>query len=678
MKKLIYIIISLFAITGCTDNFEEINKNPNKLYQVEFNYVFPGVVYRSMNNLGELNYSYLMTYSRYVVLQAFCGARQDEGDGYYNRFYVGILKDLESAIKEYEGKKGFENRLAVVKTWKAYTYYIMASMYGGVAMSDALLTYETKIEYSYDTEEQVYTQILALLDEAVALYNPDTQFKTTDIISPDPVFGVNSTPKWRKFANSMMLNIALHAQNLNMSLAKTYVEKAMKNEDWLIASGDENVTPRWGTNINADVSFYYDRIWRGIDAGQSQFEQTLYPAMGEYFATYLFSFKDPRMQEYFETSNFRAGTSDRPYLFSDTITRPHICDRVGTNRCEFYNAHQADGLNPYRRDSITAQYSVPYVPMSELPYMAFNWEAELVSVTGTERYSDPLLSMSSRYNPSYIKKEFVDRAAPLPILSFADVCFMKAEASILFGVGKKSAEEYYNDGIRASFTQYNILAKAAAYMQQDGVKWNTSKTGFGDRRGLYTAQINGQGGNENHLEQIYKQRYFAGYLNFLEAWNLERRTRSLRFPPFLASGTSSSVEGVNSTYNYSMERFIYPRNEMSQNNTQYQKALENLKAVSPFYRNDRWGDNIFTSLGFSRKNPDLDTAEGKYVGNKRIIFNAAYLSHPYGLTYEEVLAKAKEMTGDTNETRALMMAFSYSRSNEKFLRTYLTIDLTEK
>jgi hypothetical protein len=672
-RKTIYTILSVFiflaSMSRCTDQFEDINKDPNKLYLVEFNYVFPGVVYRSMNNLGELNFNYLMTYSRYVVLQAFCGPRQDEGDGFYNRFYVQVLKDLEDAIKAYEGKEGFENRLAVVKTWKAYTYYIMASMYGGVAMSDALLTEESKTEYRYDTEEEVYTQILALLDEAITLYNPQTLY-TTDVISPDPVFGAGSSiGKWRKFANSMRLNIALQIQNLSPELARSYAEKAMAQEDWLIASNDENVAPHWGTNINADVSYYYDRLLRSIESGANQFDQTLYPGMGEYFATYLFTFNDPRKEEYFEVTNAYAGTADKPYLFTDTITRPHICARTGADRCPDYAEHQADGLNDFRRDSLLAQYTVPYVPVAELPFMAFNWEAALIDVTGTGTYQDPLLSLSSKYNPSYVKKKFIDKTAALPILSYTDVCFLKAEAKIRYNLGRSSAETYYNEGINASFIQYSIAAKAPDYLKQDGVKWNTDKTGFSDRRRLYTAQINGQGGDENHLEQIYKQRYFAGYLNFLEAWNLERRTRILSFPPFLANGTSGSVEGTHSTYNYSMERFVYPRTEISQNEAQYRRAIENLKNVSPFFREERWGDNIFTSLGFSKLNPDLATADAKYVGNKRIAFYADYFAHTYGATFEEMLAKAKEMTGETNETKALTKAFNYKAG--QVISTYI-------
>ena len=662
IRKIFYMIISVFMMTQfveCTDHFEDVNKNPHVLYSVDFNYIFPGTIYRSMNNLSELNFDYLMTYSRYAVIQAFCGPRQNEGDGFYQRFYVYILRDLEQAEKEYEGLEGFENRLAVVKTWKAYTYYIMACMYGGIAMSDAMLTYENKTSYKYDTEEQAYTQILELLDEAIELYNPQTQFASTDVISPDVVFGAGvNTVKWRKFANSMRLNIGLHVQNLNPVLAETYVRKAMEQEDWLIASNDENVSPQYGTNLNNDESFYYNRLLKPIEERPTEFNATIYPAMNEYFAIYLFTFKDPRMEEYFERSNALGSATDELFAFADTITKPHNCLKNNPGKCPDYDKHQADGLNEFRRDSILVDYTVPYVPHSELVYMPFNWEADFISPTSTERLQDPLLSMP-KFAPSYIKKNFLTKDASIPILSFADICFLKAEANILYGVGQKSAEQYYNDGINASFAQYGIATKAADYMKQDGVKWNTNKTGYADRRGLYTVSINGEGGDKNHLEQIYKQHYFAGFGNFLEAWNLERRTRVLCFPPFLASGVSSGVEGANSTYNYSMERFIYPRTEISQNATEYYKAIDNLRAVSPFFREDRWGDNIFTSLGFAKKNPDLETADAKYVGNKRIRFYAGYFSHFYGTTYEEMAAKAVEMTGDNNVTRALVRAFNY-------------------
>lgn len=253
-------------------------------------------------------------------------------------------------------------------------------------------------------------------------------------------------------------------------------------------------------------------------------------------------------------------------------------------------------------------------------------------------------------------------------MNWADACFLQAEAKIKFGLGAKSAQDYYEQGIQASFAQYNI-AGVSDYMKQNGIKWGTDGVGFKDSRGLYQANINGSNGEEGQLEQIYKQRYIADFFNGIEGWNLERRTRVLQFPPFFSRGQSTQVEGVDNTYNYWTERMIYPLTESYQNKTEYYKAVANLQKVSPYARSDRWGDNVFTSLGFTKKNPGLETADDLYLGNKVITFRAAYFEHMYGTTYEDMVQKAKEISGETNDSKALSKALDYQFVSK--LKTYL-------
>lgn len=671
-KHILSLLLAIVLLINgsCTDRFEDINRNPNKFYSIDINQIFPGTVLRTMQTVGELNLNYLMTWSRYATRQAFCGPRQDVGSGNYQKFYVDILRDLENLESEYEGKVGFENRHAIVKTWKAYCYYVMVSLYGGIPMSDAILNDENKTEYRYDTEKEVYTQILDLLSDATELYNPTTTF-TADVLSPDPVFGGSgNTISWRKFANTLRLNIAMQIQNIDPELSRKNAAAALAHEDWLISSNSENVAPHWGTSIADDVSRYWEILWKDIEGGKSTFQQSTYPGMGEYFSLYLYTFKDPRMQEWFEPGNSTSlgcSATEKPYLYTDTITRPHNCVKTGTNKCPNYAAHQADGLNSYRRDSLLVQYTIPYTPIRELVYIAQGWEVELVDPTNptSARYSDPLETRSN-YNPSFLKKKFTDKNCSLPIISYTDVCFLKAEAAALYGLGSQSAQSYYEEGIRASFDQLGISGKAAEYMSQNGVRWNTNKIGYSDRRNLYRAKVDGT------LDQIYKQRYFAGVTNFLEGWNLERRTRAFDFPPFF-SGSFSDVEGSDGTYNYCSERLIYPKTEISQNRTQYYAAIENLRATSPWFRPEQEGNNIFTSLEFAKKIPNIGTADSRYK-NLRIIYHAGYLSHYFGITYEEMLAKALATTGETNPSKAMTKAYNYTET--KVLSTYLnsTID----
>jgi hypothetical protein len=659
MKKITCLITLALLIMGagysCTDDFEDINKNKDKFYSVDLNNVFPGTVKRSMHLIGEVNYNKLLNFSRYGIVQSGTNPSQETGDSYFNQFYVGIIRDLEILDRDYSGKEGYENRAAIVKTWKSYIYYMMVSMYGSVPMSVAIAEgNENKRSYKYDTEPEIYTQILELLTEADELFDPSTPY-ANDFLDPDLVFGgatygKSDITKWQKFANTLRLNIALHVQNLLPDLSKKQALELMSNESKLISSVNENVKLQWGNDEAMSASYYYTRFIKGV----TSFSSGQYPAISEYFSLYLFSFNDPRISAYCKKSNELGSSTTKPFLYVDTITRPHLCTRKD---CREYTEHIADGYNDLRYDSILVEYSMPYVPMVELNSLAFGWAWEFVP-DKTYTYFDPLARTSDPYNHSFIQDDFLKEQASMVLLNWADACFLLAEAELLYGTDDR-AKTYYEQGIRASMAQYGRTQMADDYLNQDGVKWNTSANGYADRRLLYRAAINGEGGKENHLEQVYKQRYIAGFFNGLEGWNLERRTRTLRFPPFFSNGASMSVTGANTTYNYFTERFIYPLSEQSKNKEAYYQGIENLRAVSPFFREDRWGDNVFTSLGFAKLNPDLATADAKYFGAKRIVSTCEYFNNKYGATYEEVVATAKSMSGETNETKALTKAFNY-------------------
>lgn len=674
MKKINFIVLTAlfsFFLFSCTKEFEEINTNKNKFYDVDANSLFPGTVSRTMKLIGELNYNKLLNFSRYGVVNWATNPSQDIGDSYYNQFYVGIIRDLESLERSYSGKPDFQNRLAIVKTWKSYMYYMLASIYGSVPMSEAIADgSENKRSYKYDTEQDIYTNILNSLAEAGALYNIASPAKG-DYLTTDPVFGIGSygnsdLVKWQKFTNTLRLNIALHVQNISMDLAREHALAVMQDESKLISSVTDIVKLQWGKDADMSASFYFNRF-----KGQTTFSESTYPGINEYFAIYLFSYNDPRIASYAQLGNAMAPANTAPFMYTDTLTRKHadFCRNVPSDSehyCTSYAQHQ-DGLNNLRIDSILVDYTMPYVPLVEGNSLAFGWEWEYVP--GRDyRYSDPLTRKSSPYNYSFVHNDFLKEDASLVLLNWADACFLKAEAEMLFGSPAK-AQQYYEDGIRASFAQYGLSSSVDDYMAQDGIKWNTSGRGYADRRLLYRANINGNGGKDNHLEQIYKQRYFAGFFNGLEGWNLERRTRVLRFPPFFANGAASDVEGYNSVYNYWTERFIYPLVEQNKNQEAYYQGIENLKAVSPYYRGDRWGDNVYTSLGFSKLNPDIAIANYLWGGNKRLRSNAEYFNKKYGENYEEVVLTAKQMTGDSDARTALKKAFNFNF--RQLLKTYI-------
>lgn len=74
-------------------------------------------------------------------------------------------------------------------------------------------------------------------------------------------------------------------------------------------------------------------------------------------------------------------------------------------------------------------------------------------------------------NRCYINPRYYAMDATMPLLRWADACFLCAEAKVKFDLGSKDAQTYYEEGIRASFEENGLSASSAAYMAQEGIAW---------------------------------------------------------------------------------------------------------------------------------------------------------------------------------------------------------------
>jgi hypothetical protein len=266
-----------------------------------------------------------------------------------------------------------------------------------------------------------------------------------------------------------------------------------------------------------------------------------------------------------------------------------------------------------------------------------------------------------------VAEKFTAENAQVVMLSWADACFLQAEAALYLGLSDADAQKYYENGIKASFAQHGVTAadSISAYLAQPGIAWRTDGIGYSDNRQLYRASIMGASGqkdlngveiNEGALDQIYKQRWMADFFNGLEGWNLERRTRAMNFLPFFNAGRSTDVEGVNASYNYWTERYIFPRSELNNNKASYYDAIVKLQENSDYTQPFNEGNNVFTSLGFAKKIPDIESANQRFGQSRQMKNHCEYFSHYYGATYEkmeEVFIKASGRTSVNMITRPL-------------------------
>lgn len=153
-------------------------------------------------------------------------------------FYRDILNDLQAARTKIEEDEGLEegvkqNQLASVEVITVMAYSMLVNLFGDIPYTDALDSENT--QPTYDDAETVYMDLMARLDTAIGMFDPESAgFGTADIYygsAADPI------ESWIRFANSLKLRMAITIADVNPSAAETAIVEAAPNA---ISSNEEN------------------------------------------------------------------------------------------------------------------------------------------------------------------------------------------------------------------------------------------------------------------------------------------------------------------------------------------------------------------------------------------------------------------------------------------------------
>ena len=217
MKNFVKLLVVIsFFIVGCTEDFLDVNVNPNNLPTATPSYVFTNALNTSTVNVMNVNeigsyWSGLWTQSNSYILSPttfnyqFTNGDFNFWDGIYNNLqdYQYVINNAVSNDQKYLSGPS--------KIMKAYLFHQLVDMYGDVPYTDALKGVEN-LAPKLDNQKTVYETLITLLDEAIAetKANPfSSAFTSSDIVFK----GSNS--KWVKFANSLKLRILVHQSRVS-------------------------------------------------------------------------------------------------------------------------------------------------------------------------------------------------------------------------------------------------------------------------------------------------------------------------------------------------------------------------------------------------------------------------------------------------------------------------------
>ncbi|HAN00139.1 MAG TPA: hypothetical protein DCQ26_16185 [Marinilabiliales bacterium] len=498
MKLKIYIIIIFgILVSSCTSNFEEINENPNYPATTDAAYLFNYVTKEGAGEYGIIT-SYNYTYIQSWIMQtsAVWGNSTMPPYTLFDQYRINLLWEyyysdllLNCTALELLTSENPEdvNKYQVARIWKVFNFHKVTDLWGDVPYSKAwkaLTDYSAEaLKPAYDTQEDIYTTMLAILDEAAKGIDLSKPFYSNDMIFDGDL------DKWIKFANSLRLRLAIRSGN-------EAVVSGIIIQNNLISTNEESAMFSYITSQEW-WNPYYD-LW--IDSKEST------PKISELLKLQLESTGDPRLPIY-----------ARPIELDNTTIKgvPNLMD---ANKKE----NQALGMG----------------------------------VTST----------------SYIGAYFTENATlSKPLLTYAEVCFSRAEAAFR-GWTADNAQTWYENGVRASMSSYGITEATISTFLAGG--------------GLFN----------NTLEQIMVQKWISLYLNGWEAYAEYRRTgypQLKKYDLVLDGIKIKEIDWVDVPREYVPGRLPYPDKELKLNEENYLKAVEQIGGDS-YYQQVWWGKKFGT------------------------------------------------------------------------------------
>ena len=294
---------------------------------------------------------YYATYSNLMLMGGLYQFDQGLNDSPWG-VYTGTLK-MAVALEDYLVKlnsPNHVNNLAMTRIMKCAVIQRLTDFYGDVPVTEACQAYiSSNLKPKYDTQQEIYTYLLETLDaEALALstdaalvpYNwkgDNDAKKARDIVYKGDLV------KWKKYAYSLMLRIAMRASSADPALAKTYAEKAIAGG--VITANADNWVLQTKDGMNSEKS-PYSSFLEGSPSGDPE----RYVKLGEYFVNFLKTKSDPRRKVIFGgrlNNTITAVTASNMQTYWRDVTKWDWDLNLATGMVHGTNANPAPSLAAY-------------------------------------------------------------------------------------------------------------------------------------------------------------------------------------------------------------------------------------------------------------------------------------------------------------------------------------------
>lgn len=312
--KLISAIFTLLLFFSCTNNFEEINTNEFELTpeMSKADGIAVGgpitAMQKSVLPVGtqadgtEVVNRYQRAYNLSADVWSGYFAQNNNWNGgannttyflidewishSYRHSYSDILP-LWKQVKIESEKNNAPETFALAQILKISAWHKTTDMFGPIPYKKAG---EPILVVPYDSQEEVYKSFFNELESAIEILTKKATQSTRILPNYDAVYGGNIV-KWIKYANSLMLRLAIRVRYADPQLGKTYAEMAINHSIGVMTSKDDEAKMSTGAGLV---------FINNIETLANQYGEC---RMGSSMFSYLVGYNDPRLSAYFKTSD---------------------------------------------------------------------------------------------------------------------------------------------------------------------------------------------------------------------------------------------------------------------------------------------------------------------------------------------------------------------------------------
>ena len=298
------------TFSSCTGSFEKWNVNPNEVTPdmmdrdnlrtgALFSQMQRGVFVVGQDLGGTYQIHEMLNADNYAGYFANIKSSYDIGSQHHDMYsmvnkwftlpfddtYPNIMQPCKQIFDNTE-EGSMDRAMALVV--KVIGMNRLTDKYGPIPYSK----FGTGIAVAYDSQQDVYNQFFAELDQAIeTMGNYVATGSTTYLARYDNVYFGNVS-KWLKFANTLRLRLAMRISYVDPAKAQSEIQKALSSSAGLMSSNSDDAI----FHNNANSLTFTNPIWEVTQSFNDM-------RMSATIDCYLNGLKDPRVGVYFKPVN---------------------------------------------------------------------------------------------------------------------------------------------------------------------------------------------------------------------------------------------------------------------------------------------------------------------------------------------------------------------------------------